>query len=124
MAGLAGRHGWGSRVCFQVRAERPRTRLAPFAAFPYGTLAVNVAGCLAVGVLGGLTESRQILGPDLRLFLFLGLLGGFTTLSTFGYETMALLRDSEQLRAAANVLMHVFAGLFAVWLGYSLSRMW
>ena len=99
-------------------------RLAPFAAFPYGTLAVNVTGCLAIGVLCGLTESRQIVGPDLRLFLLLGLLGGFTTFSTFGYETMALLRDSEQLRAATNVLMHVFAGLSAVWLGYSLSRMW
>ena len=99
-------------------------RLAPFATFPYGTLAVNVTGCLAIGVLGGLTESRQLLGPDLRLFLFLGLLGGFTTFSTFGYETLALLRDSEQLRAATNVLMQVFAGLSAVWLGYSLSRMW
>ncbi len=75
-------------------------RLLPFATFPYGTLAVNVSGCLVIGILGGLAESRQVISPELRLFLFLGVLGGFTTFSTFGYETIELLRDAEHFRAA------------------------
>ena len=68
-------------------------RLLPFAAFPYGTLAVNVVGCLAIGLLAGWSEARQVIGPELRLFLFIGLLGGFTTFSTFGYETFEMARS-------------------------------
>lgn len=98
-------------------------RLLP-ATFPYGTLAVNVTGCLAIGLLGGLASSRQVIGPGLRVFLFLGLLGGFTTFSTFGYETMTLVRSAEQLRAAANVALHLVLGLGAVWAGLLLSRIW
>jgi len=97
-------------------------RLLPFSNFPYGTLAVNVIGCLVIGTLGGLAESRQVIGPELRLFLFLGVLGGFTTFSTFGYETIELLRDAEHLRAAANVGLHIAIGLMAVWLGYAFAR--
>lgn len=97
-------------------------RLAPFSAFPYGTLAVNVTGCLVIGVLGGLAEGRQIIGPELRLFLLLGLLGGFTTFSTFGYETLALVRDGDQLRAFGNVALHVVVGLTAVWVGLVASK--
>lgn len=97
-------------------------RLFPFSTFPYGTLTVNVTGCLIIGLLGGLSESRQVIGPELRLFLFLGVLGGFTTFSTFGYETIQLLRDAEGLRAGANVGLHIALGLLAVWLGYSLAR--
>lgn len=55
-------------------------RVIPFAGFPYGTLVVNLLGCLAIGLLAGLAESRQVIGPELRVFLFLGLLGGFTTI--------------------------------------------
>jgi len=98
-------------------------RLLPFAAFPYGTLAVNVSGCLVIGILSGLAESRQVIGPELRLFLFLGVLGGFTTFSTFGYETIELLRDAEHFRAGANVALHIAVGLLAVWLGYAFARM-
>ena len=93
----------------------------PFAAFPFGTLAVSLLGCLAIGLLAGLAESRQLIGPDMRLFLFVGLLGGFTTFSTFGYETFALLRDGEHLRVAASVLVHLLVGVGAVWFGFALA---
>ncbi len=99
-------------------------RFLPSAAFPYGTLTVNVIGCLVIGLLGGLTDARQVLGPGARLFLFLGLLGGFTTFSTFGYETVALLKDADRSQAVINVVLHVGLGLSAVWAGYALSRVW
>lgn len=90
------------------------------AAFPYGTMVVNIVGCFVIGFLNGLAETRQMLSPELRLFLLIGLLGGFTTFSTFGYETMALLRASQIGAALANVLVQVTVGLLCVWLGYSL----
>ena len=96
-------------------------RQAPLATFPYGTLAVNLLGCLVIGLLAGLAESRQLFGPQFRMFALIGVLGGFTTFSTFGYETFAMLRDDEHLRAAANVGLHVILGLALVWLGYALT---
>jgi CrcB protein len=90
------------------------------ATFPYGTMVVNILGCFVIGCLNGLAETRQMLSPELRLFLLIGVLGGFTTFSTFGYETMALLRDSQIGAALANVLVQVTVGLLCVWLGYSL----
>jgi len=96
-------------------------RQVPLATFPYGTLAVNLLGCLVIGVLAGLAESRQLFGPEFRTFALIGILGGFTTFSTFGYETFAMLRDDEHLRAAANIGMHVILGLALVWLGYALT---
>ena len=88
--------------------------------FPYGTMAVNIVGCLAIGCLNGLAETRQMFAPEARLFLLVGLLGGFTTFSTFGYETLALLRDAEIGAALANVIVQVTIGLLCVWLGYGL----
>ena len=93
----------------------------PLAAFPYGTLAVNLLGCLAIGVLAGISESRQWLGPELRSFVFIGVLGGFTTFSAFGFETIALMRDAEYLPAIANVALHVTVGLSLVWLGFTVA---
>jgi CrcB protein len=97
-------------------------RLAGFSSFPYGTLAVNVLGCLAIGLLSGLAESRQVLTPEARLLILIGLLGSFTTFSTFGYETLTLLRDGVLLRAAANVALQIGLGLGAAWAGLALSR--
>ena len=88
--------------------------------FPYGTMVVNIIGCFAIGCLNGLAETRQTLVPEVRAFLLIGLLGGFTTFSTFGYETIALMRDSQIGAALANVLVQVTVGLLCVWLGYSL----
>lgn len=89
--------------------------------FPVGTLAVNLAGCLLIGIMSGLAESRQLFGPEARLFAFIGILGGFTTFSTFGYETFALLRDGEYFRSATNVGLNVVVGLVLVWLGYVMT---
>jgi len=94
---------------------------APLSTFPWGTLAVNLLGCLLIGLIAGLVDSRQLFTPEVRMFVLIGVLGGFTTYSTFGYEAVALLRDSEYLRAIAYVGVHVFAGLGLVWTGYLLT---
>ncbi len=96
-------------------------RQLPHATFPYGTLVVNLLGCLVIGGLAGLIDTRQVFSPEARGFALIGVLGGFTTYSTFGYETFALVRDAEHLRAAANVALHVILGLAGVWLGYALA---
>lgn len=85
--------------------------------FPFSTFAVNVIGCLVVGVLAGLAERYELFGPGTRLFLFTGLLGGFTTFSAFGLETMFLLRRGEPWVAATYVGASVVLGIGAVWLG-------
>lgn len=87
------------------------------ASFPYGTLAVNVLGCLAIGALSQLADARGVFSAETRLFLFVGLLGGFTTFSTFGYETLNLARDGEMLAALLNVTANVVLCLLAVWAG-------
>jgi len=97
-------------------------RLFTQAAFPYGTLTVNVVGCLAIGLLSGLAESRQLFSPELRLLIFIGFLGGFTTFSTFGYEIVSFARDGQLIAALSNLIMHLVLGLGAVWMGLALSR--
>ena len=82
-----------------------------------GTFVVNVLGCLVAGLLAGLAGRYHLLGPDARLFLFTGLLGGFTTFSAFGLETMGLLRRGELGVAALYAGGSVILGLAAVWLG-------
>jgi CrcB protein len=91
-------------------------------AFPYGSIFVNITGCFLIGLSNGLVDLRQMLTPELRLFLMIGLLGGFTTFSTFGYETLSLMRDGEFFSACANVFIQVFIGLLAVWLGYGITK--
>jgi len=98
-------------------------RLAAGSAFPYGTLFVNVTGCLAIGFLAALSEARGVLSPEARVFLMVGVLGGYTTFSSFGYETLQLVRGGEMLAAAANVLIQVVVGLGAVWAGAATARM-
>lgn len=90
---------------------------------PYGTLACNLIGCLAIGFLGGLGEFRQIWNPEIRLFIFIGLLGGFTTFSSLGYETFGLIREGQLLPAFLNVAISCVLGLILVWLGWNLSRL-
>lgn len=91
--------------------------------FPYGILIVNIMGCLVIGFLGGLSESRAVFTPELRIFLFIGVLGGFTTFSSFGYDTFGLFRDGQFLLACVNVVSQVVLGLGAVWLGYAVARL-
>ena len=93
--------------------------------FPFGTLAVNLLGCLAIGALMQLADSRGVFTPETRALVFVGFLGGFTTFSTFGNESMNLLRDGQASLALAYVGGHVFLGLGAVWLGRNLAYlMW
>lgn len=90
--------------------------------FPTGTLAVNVIGCGLMGALLTVVEERQALGPDARMFLAVGILGSFTTFSTFGYETMELLRHGSTRLAALNIAANVVVGFVALWAGRALVR--
>ena len=85
--------------------------------FPLGTLTVNVLGCLVIGVLSELVEVRGLLSGTSRAFLFIGVLGGFTTFSAFSNETTLLLRNGQSLHAAVNVVVSIVLCLAAVWLG-------
>ncbi len=89
--------------------------------FPYGTLAVNVIGCFIIGFLAQLAETRGAFTSESRTFVFVGILGGFTTFSSFGNETLNLARDSQMLNAFANIGANVILGLLAVWLGRTVS---
>ena len=82
---------------------------------------MNVAGCLVAGILAGLAEEHDFLSAEARLLLFTGILGGFTTFSAFGLETMFLLKRGEVMVAGANVVLSVVAGLAALWLGLGMA---
>lgn len=89
--------------------------------FPYGTLAVNLLGCFVIGLLSYWGEQHNLFSPNARLFVFIGLLGAFTTFSTFGNETLNLLRARNELLVLLNVGAHILLGLLAVWLGRVLA---
>jgi CrcB protein len=84
--------------------------------FPLSTFVVNVLGCLVAGILAGLMVKQDLFSPDTRLFLFTGLLGGFTTFSAFGLETVYLLRQRHYHVGLAYVLCSVVAGVVGLWL--------
>ena len=86
--------------------------------FPIGTFVVNLAGCVLFGLIAGAAEQRLPLAPSLRLFLLVGVLGGFTTFSSYAFESFQLLRDGQWLPAAINIAGQVGAGLAGVWIGY------
>ena len=90
---------------------------------PLGTAVVNVAGCLVIGLAGGWFAQPQAPSPHLRLLFVVGLLGGFTTFSAFGWETITLLREQQPLLALANVGGQLVLGLGAVALGFAGSRL-
>ena len=90
--------------------------------FPVGTLIVNLVGCLLIGVLAGLLAAgRLAMRPHWREFVFVGVLGGFTTFSSFGLDTFVLARTQSTASAVLNVLVQVLGGLLAVWAGYHLA---
>ena len=91
-------------------------------AFPLGTLSVNMLGCAVLGALMCLVEYRQWFGPNMRMFLTVGILGGLTTFSTFGYETFALLRDGQLWTALGNVAANVGLGTVAVAVGWFVAK--
>jgi CrcB protein len=89
--------------------------------FPMGTLMVNLLGSLVIGFLWGISESKNI-SPNYRTFVFIGLLGGFTTFSSYALETMNLIRENEVQQAITNILATNILGLVAVFAGFLLAR--
>jgi len=91
--------------------------------FPWGTLIVNLVGCFLAGALYHLDEERLLISPTLRTVILIGLLGGFTTFSSYGLQTFTLLRDGQIGLATINVAVSNVLGLLMVWTGYVLSRL-
>ncbi|MET0534501.1 MAG: fluoride efflux transporter CrcB [Steroidobacter sp.] len=89
--------------------------------FPAGTFVVNVIGCFIAGLLAGLAVKQDVFTPEARVFLVAGLLGGFTTFSAFGLETLLLLKRGQAGIAVANIVASVAIGLLVAWLGYGIS---
>ena len=89
--------------------------------FPSGTLFVNLVGCLLIGVLSQLAEARGMISSEARSFIFVGLLGAFTTFSTFGDDTVNLFKKGEELLSLLNIGTHLVLGISAVWLGRFLA---
>lgn len=93
--------------------------------FPLGTLLVNVLGCFVIGFLNCLFNGGvYLIRPEYRVALTIGLLGGFTTFSTFGWETFAMANDGQGLRAVMNLLLSVTLGFSSVLVGYRLAEKW
>ena len=91
------------------------------ASFPWGTLAVNLIGCFAIGVLWQVFD-RVIVSPEVRALALVGILGGFTTFSTFALETFNLLRDGELAFAISNIAVSAVAGIVLVFVGFTLTK--
>lgn len=90
--------------------------------FPWGTLVVNVLGCLAIGFLSGMFAGPILIREEYRIGLTVGVLGGFTTFSTFGLESFNLVNDGQFKGALANVGLSCGLGFLAVWFGYRLAE--
>jgi CrcB protein len=114
---LGGALGASARYLVNLLALRT---LSP--AFPWGTFLVNVSGCFLFGVIAGLALSRGLIGPTLRIFLLVGVLGGFTTYSSFAFESLELVRSGQVTAAVANTFGQLILGTGAVWAGLLLTR--
>ncbi|MEP6847755.1 MAG: fluoride efflux transporter CrcB [Acidobacteriota bacterium] len=90
--------------------------------FPLATFVVNISGCFLIGVLFALSDRGNILSPEWRIFLATGFCGGFTTFSAFSYESIKLLQSGEILYLSMNVILSVFVGFAATYLGILLVR--
>jgi CrcB protein len=90
--------------------------------FPWGTLVINVTGCLLFGIVWMLAESRQLIGPQTRVVALTGFMGAYTTFSTFAFETTQMLVDSEWFRALGNLALQNILGLAAILLGFAIGR--
>ena len=91
--------------------------------FPFGTMAVNLLGCLLIGLIFGISERTNMISDEWRIFLTVGFCGGFTTFSTFANENMALLRDGNFFYFALYTGLSVFLGLVAVFFGNALTKL-
>ena len=109
--GTVARYGLGGFVA----------RLRGGGTFPLETLVINVTGCLVIGGLAGISETRGVFTGTTRAFLFIGVLGGFTTFSAFSNETINLWREGESLLAGINVAAHLVLCLGAVWISRAVA---
>jgi CrcB protein len=117
LIGVAGLVGTLARVWFaDVIGEWWNGR------FPIGTVIVNLVGCFAIGFLFHLTQDRYVIDPVLRSALLVGVLGGFTTFSSYGLQVFTSFQEGEVFLAMANVLISNVVGLLLVWAGYAVSR--
>lgn len=91
--------------------------------FPWGTFSVNILGSLIIGILFGLSEKGELMSPEWRIFLTVGLCGGFTTFSSLSLDAFILMQDREWLRFIAYTGLSFTLGLFAVYLGRTLIKM-
>lgn len=99
------------------------TRVSPQAVVPYATFSVNIIGCFVIGLLSGLVAGARVtMSTDLRAFVFVGVLGGFTTFSSFGLDTLTLLQSGQRVTAIWNIGGQVGLGLLAVYLGFLYGR--
>ncbi len=118
IAGLGGFIGsalryWTSVLSYQFFGQE----------FPYGTLIVNIIGCFLIGLLMTIFEERFLVSPNLRIFLTIGILGGFTTFSTFSYETVALLKEGSYLIGFENIIFSLVGCLAATTVGILIGRL-
>jgi CrcB protein len=90
--------------------------------FPYGTLVVNILGSILIGFCYIALIERLSLGPEWRAFIIIGILGAFTTFSTFSLETFNLIENGDMLKAAINILVSVSICLLATWIGIVIAR--
>ncbi len=91
--------------------------------FPYGTLSVNIVGSFIIGFFLTLAEDKFLVTPDIRVFVAIGIVGGFTTFSTFSFETFKLLKNGSFLIGGLNIVVSITIGLIAVWLGSILAAL-
>lgn len=113
---IGGALGSASRYLLSIAILRVTT---PF--FPYGTFAVNLVGCAAFGVIAGAAQHRLPLPVDLRAFLLVGVLGGFTTFSTYAFDSVTLMRDGQWTLALVNMVGQLAGGVAALWVGLRLA---
>jgi CrcB protein len=111
--------GIGS-VCRYAMATALQSRFS--GPFPVGTFSVNLLGCFGIGLVGALGLERAAISPEARTFIMVGILGGFTTFSSFAWESLGLLTVRDLLRASLYVGGSVFCGLLGAFLGRSMGR--
>ena len=117
---LVGLGGFVGSILRYIISETIQARSV--GSFPYGTLAVNVMGCLVIGVIFGMS-SKTSYSPELKYFLATGLIGGFTTFSAFSYESFILFREGQIWNAAVYIALSIILGLLATMLGFQVYRL-
>ncbi len=118
---IAAGGGVGSVMRYLVAGFGQRLIVGPF---PLGTLIVNVIGCFALGLLGAAFAGPVLIREEYKLAILVGLLGGFTTFSTYGWETLSLVNDGQTARALANIVLSNVLGLAAALAGYRIAQQW